>query len=146
MKLRASAICLLLLAAAAMPATASAGRAKVFKMVRKDMRISLNVRDGRVVRGHVRALERCGQGRNETKGFLNFKLFPSEAIPLRANRSFHYNASFDDARGSAQVILDGQVHRRTITGVFAFRNHQDISCGTGRPGKRRVLYTARLRG
>ncbi len=115
-------------------------------MVRKDMRISLNVKNGRVVRGHVRALERCGQGRNETRGFLNFKLFPSEAIPLRANRSFHYNASFDDARGSAQIVLDGQVHRRTITGVFAFRNHQDISCGSGRPGKRRVLYTARLQG
>lgn len=144
MKLRAPALALALLACLAVPAGASASKAKVFKMTREDMRITLNVKNGKVVRGHVRAIERCGQGRNETKGFLNFKLFPAEAIPLRSNRSFHYDASFDDARGSAQIILDGQVHRRTITGVFAFRNHQDISCGSGRPGKRRVLYTARL--
>ena len=124
---------------------ATASAARVFRMVRPDMRISLNVKRGKVVRAHVRARERCGRGRNETTGFLDFRLFPREAIPLRSNRSFHYNASFDDARGSAQVILDGQVHRRTITGVFAFRNHKDVSCGTGRPGKRRVLYTARLR-
>jgi hypothetical protein len=143
MKLRATTLCLVLGACAALPATATASKAKVYKMVRPDMRISLSVKNGKVVRGHVRAIERCGQGRNETKGFLNFQLFPVEAIPLRGDRSFHYNASFDDARGSAQIILDGQVNRRTIRGVFAFRNHEDVSCGSGRPGKRRVLYTAR---
>ena len=138
------ALALALLACLALPATASASKAKVFKMVREDMRITLNVKDGKVVRGHVRALERCGQGRTKPSGFLTFTAPPPEAIPLRSNRSFHYDASFDDARGSAEILLDGEVHRTTITGVFAFRNHEDISCGSGRPGKRRVLYTARL--
>jgi hypothetical protein len=140
MKLRATALCLVLLGCAAMPAGATAGRAKVFKMTREDMRITLNVKGDRVVRAHVRARERCG---NDAGGFLEFDLPGAEAIQIRDDH-FHYGVTFDDARGNATLILEGLVHRRTITGVFLFRNHEDRSCGTGRPGKRRVLYTARL--
>jgi len=116
--------------------------ARVFRMVRRDMRVSIRVRGGRVVRAHIRARERCGNG---AAGFLTFDLYPEDAIPLRPNRSFRHAESFDDARGKGTVVLEGLVHRRTITGVFLFRNGRDRSCGTGRPGKRRVLYTARLR-
>jgi hypothetical protein len=109
-------------------------------MVRADMRITLNVKGDRVVRAHVRARERCGNG---VSGFLEFNLPPAEAIEIRNDR-FHYGVTFDDARGNGTLVLEGLVHRRSINGVFLFRNHQDKSCGTGRPGYRRVLYTARL--
>jgi hypothetical protein len=115
-------------------------KARIFKMTREDMRVTLSVRGDRVVRAHVRARERCGNG---VSGFLEFDLPRAEAIQIRDDH-FHYGATFDDARGNATLVLDGLLHRRTITGVFLFRNHEDRSCGTGRPGKRRVLYTARL--
>jgi hypothetical protein len=120
--------------------------ARVFKMVRQDMRISFNVKGGRIVRAQVKAIEHCGQGKNTSSGFLNFKLFPVEAIPLRKDGSFHFGESFDDARGSAEVLLNGAVGRRAITGIFAFKNHQDTSCGTGRPGHRKVQFRATLQG
>jgi hypothetical protein len=126
-----------------MPAGATAGKGKAFEMTRADLRISLNVKGDRVVRAHIRARERCGEGKNATTGFLEFDLPRAEAIAIRDDH-FHYGVSFDDARGNGTLVLDGLVHRRTITGVFLFRNHEDTSCGTGRPGYRRVLYTARL--
>jgi hypothetical protein len=141
--LPAAVLCAALLAGAALAPAAGASRAEVFRMVRADMRITLNVKDGRVVRAHVRARERCGKGKDATSGFLNFDLPRVEAIQIRDDH-FHYGVTFDDARGNATLILDGLVHHRSITGVFLFRNHEDRSCGTGRPGSRRVLYTARL--
>lgn len=136
----AAVLCAALLAGAAIAPAARASRAEFFRMVREDMRVTLNVKDGHVVRAHVRARERCGDG---VSGFLEFNLPPAEAIEIRNDR-FHYGVTFDDARGNGTLVLEGLVHRRSINGVFLFRNHQDKSCGTGRPGYRRVLYTARL--
>lgn len=107
------------------------------------MRITLNVKGDRVVRAHVRARERCGEGRNSTAGFLKFDLPRSEAIEIR-DGSFDYDVTFDDARGYGRLALQGGVNPKTIRGVFLFRNLDDTSCGSGRPGFRRVLYTARL--
>jgi hypothetical protein len=139
-KLRATLLCLVLLGCLALPAGATASKAKVFKMTRADMRITLNVKGDRVVRAHVRARERCG---NDAGGFLEFDLPRSEAIEIR-DGSFDYDVAFDDARGHGRIALEGGVNPQTIRGVFLFRNFDDLSCGSGRPGYRRVLYTARL--
>ncbi len=122
------------------PPVATTSAARVYRMKRDDMRIALNVKGGRIVRVHVRARERCG--RNGPTGFLKFDLGRIEAVRIRGNGRFHFGASFDDARGSAEVLLNGEVHRRSITGFFAFKNHQDRSCGTGRPGHRKVSFRA----
>jgi hypothetical protein len=142
-RLPAAVLCAALLACAALAPAAGASKGKVFKMTREDMRITLNVEGDRVVHVHIRARERCGEGRNATSGFLEFDLPRAEAVPIRDDH-FHYGVNFDDARGNGVLVLEGLVHRRTITGVFLFRNREDPSCGTGRPGYRRVLYTARL--
>jgi hypothetical protein len=144
MKLRATALCLVLLGCAALPGSATAQKAKVFTMTREDMRITLNVAGDRVVGAHVRARERCGEGKNATTGFLTFDLPRVEAISIDDDGRFDHDISFDDARGHGRLVLQGRVHPQTIRGVFLFSNLDDTSCGTGRPGYRRVLYTARL--
>jgi hypothetical protein len=130
--------------AQASPATATTSSgARVFEMVRRDMRVTIRIVGRRVVHAHVRALERCG--RSGAKGYLTFDLPREEAIRVREDGHFHHGETFDDARGRGTVVLEGLVHRRTIQGIFLFRNRRDRSCGTGRPGERRVHYTARLR-
>jgi hypothetical protein len=143
MKLRATLLCLVLLGCLAMPASAAHHEPQLFQMKRDDMRVKLYVLHDEVVRASVRAHERCGEGRNATTGTLKFDLPASEAVPIR-NGKFDYDETFDDARGHGRLVLQGGVNPQTIRGVFMFRNLDDTSCGTGRSGKRRVLYTARL--
>jgi hypothetical protein len=146
MKIRATLLSLVLLVCLALPATAPAhGEPQLFEMKRDDMRIKLYVLHDEVVRAHVRARERCGEGRNATTGFLRFDLSAPEAIAIHGDGRFSYDVTFDDARGHGRLALQGRVHPQTIRGVFLFRNLDDTSCGSGRPGNRRVLYTARLK-
>ena len=139
MKTRAT---LLSLALLALPATVTGhGEPMVYEMNRDDMRVKVHVYHDDVIRASVRARERCGK--NGPTGFLKFDLSPSEAVPIRDGH-FNYDETFDDARGHGRIVLQGGVSSQTIRGVFMFRNLDDSSCGSGRPGKRRVLYTARL--
>ncbi len=119
----------------------SRAQVRVFKLKRSDLRVALAVRGGRIVRVHIRALERCGNG---ASGFLKFDLTEDEAIKLRRDGGFRYGAAFDDARGNATLALGGRVHGRSITGFFRFQNREDRSCGTGRPGRRSLRFRARL--
>jgi hypothetical protein len=123
--------------------TDSGTQARIFKLKRPDLRVTLAVRGGRIVRVHIRALEYCGGGAD---GFLGFDLTEDEAIRVRRDGGFRYGAAFDDARGNATLALGGRVHRRSITGFFRFQNREDRSCGTGRPGHRTVRFRAWLRG
>jgi len=121
---------------------AAAPGTRVYAVRRADLRASFEVRGGRIVRVHIRALERCGGG---ATGFLTFDLRRSEAIRIRRDRSFRYGASFDDARGNATLALGGTVRPNSITGFFRFQNRDDRSCGTGRPHHRTLRFRARLR-
>lgn len=127
------------------PAPAGAkSTARVFRMVRKDMRITLSVRGDRIVRTKIRALEHCGHGASAASGFLKIDLPRSEAIAIRPNGSFHYGATFDDARGNATFVLDGDVRHRSVVGFFRFHNREDTTCGTGRPHHRNLDFRAKL--
>ena len=129
--------CLVLVALVAAPAGADA---KLFKLVREDIRVKLNVKGERIVSVHIRARERCGE--TDAVGFAKFVL-REEPIVIRPGGRFHYGASFDDARGFGSVVLDGTVHRRRVSGFFSFKNNEGVNCGTGRPGDRKVHFTAR---
>jgi hypothetical protein len=141
MKIRAALLGLVLLACVgALPATVAAhGDPMVYEMKRDDMTVRIHVYHDEVIKATVRARERCGK--NGASGFLKAEI--AEPIPIR-DGSFNYDETFDDARGHGRLVLQGGVNPQTIRGVFMFRNLDDTSCGTGRPGNRRVLYTARL--
>ncbi len=140
MKIRAILLSLVLLATAALPATVSGhGDPMVYEMKRDDMRVKIHVYHDKVIRATVRARERCGK--DGPTGFLKAEI--AEPIPIR-DGDFDYDETFDDARGHGRVVLQGGVGPQNIRGVFMFRNLDDTSCGSGRPGQRRVLYTAGL--
>ena len=140
MKTRATLLSLALLGCLALPATVTGhGEPTVYEMKRDDMRVTIHVSHDEVIRATVRARERCGK--NGATGFLRAEI--SEPIPIR-DGNFDYDETFDDARGHGRLVLEGGVNPQTVRGVFMFRNLDDTSCGSGRPGKRRVLYTARL--
>ncbi len=144
MKLRATLLCALV-ACLALPATAAGhGDPMVYAMKRYDLRVKIRVHHDEIVRVHVGARELCR--RSGASGFLKFDLFPSEAIPIVGNDIFSHRVAFDDARGNGVVTLEGAVFRRSILGVFSFRNREDPSCGTRQPGDRRVIFSARLAG
>jgi hypothetical protein len=127
----------------ALPASAAAhGQTQVFRMDREDMQVTIRVHDGEIVRAHVRARERCG--RDGPTGFLVADMPGLEPIPIGGDGRFDHEASFDDARGHGRLDFEGRLQGSTIRGVFLFQNLDDKSCGSGRPGKRRVLFTARL--
>jgi hypothetical protein len=145
-KLRAIPLVLafMLLACLAVPATAAHHVPQVYEMDRDDMRITVRVLHDEIVRARVRARERCGG--NGATGFLVAEMPSRKPIPIGPGGRFDYEESFDDARGHGRLDFEGRRQGNVIRGVFLFQNLDDRSCGSGRPGNRRVLFTARLSG
>lgn len=144
-KLRAAALFLVLglLACLAVPATAAHHVPQVYEMDRGDMRITIRVLHDEIVRARVRARERCGG--NGAAGFLVADMPSRGPIPIGPDGRFDHEERFDDARGHGRLDFEGRRQGGAIRGVFLFQNLDDRSCGSGRPGNRRVLFTARLR-
>lgn len=143
MKIRATLLSLLVLAALTPAATAAHHEPQLFQMKREDLRIKLYVLHDEVVRVHVAARENC---RGRAGGFLRFDLYRSEAIELGADGTFRRRIAFDDARGNGVVVLEGDVAHGTVVGAFSFQNRDNRSCGTRQPGDRRVVFIARPSG
>jgi hypothetical protein len=69
---------------------------------------------------------------------------PGQEIPIRPNGRFEFNRVVGNGYWEREHLA-GRVSEKTITGFYSEwdRMGSGAICGTGRPGKRAVHFTAR---
>jgi hypothetical protein len=109
----------------------------LYRMNRPDMKVTMTVRGDRISLVLIRMPGRCSGG----SSFVLRK--PGKGIPISPDGRF----AFRSLRGDrSQTHLTGRLQGRKVTGFYLKwrRSRSGAVCGTGRPGRRAMEFTARL--